>query len=74
MELKKSFTIDGVVVEETNKTVAGHKVYMNENSEYEDDLTLYLVDKDMKVRSVLKVEADMGQGTGYVSDWNVKNF
>lgn len=74
MELKKSFTIDGVVVEETNKTLAGYKLYTEMNGDDDITLTLYLVDKNMNVKSVLEVDADVCQGTGYISGWDVKNY
>lgn len=73
MELNKSFTINGNVVEETNKTIAGYKLYVKFDND-ERFMTIYFVDKHMNVKNALEIKADESQGLGYISKWGVKNF
>lgn len=69
MELKQSFTINGVVVVPTEQRLGNLIVYKKDDNEW--DLTLYFVDDLGMVVGTLNVEADMSQGVGYVSDWSI---
>lgn len=71
-KLEQNFTIDGKVVE--HKGVVGlYKVYCCEGDEdcADDTVILFFVDDTDDVVGSMRVDADMGQGIGYISDVSV---
>lgn len=73
MKVEQSFVIDGKVVSKTNMSVGIYTVY-EVYAEDNVDATLYFVDKDNNVVSSMGIEADMGQGCGYISLIKTVNF
>lgn len=69
IKIKQSVTIDGKVVNLAG-SIAGVDIY---HSDLDCDTTLFLVDCNGNVLGMIKVEADMGQGCGYVSSIEVKS-
>lgn len=73
MKVEQSFVIEGKVVTKTGMSVGVYSVY-EVYEEGKTNATLYFVDKDNNVVSSMCIEADMGQGCGYVSLIKTINF
>lgn len=69
IKVKQSTTIDGKVVKLAG-SIAGVDIY---HSDLDCDTTLFLADCNGNVLGTIKVEADMGQGCGYVSSIEVES-
>lgn len=69
MKLETNYTIGGVVVEDTGKRLGDLVIYTPKVDG--DDLTLYFVNREGNLVGKMEVEAEMSQGCGYISDWNV---
>lgn len=68
-KVKQSTTVDGKVVHLAG-SIAGLDIY---HSDLDCDTTLFLADSNGSVVGSIKVEADMGQGCGYVASIEVKS-
>ena len=73
MKLQTNTTINGNVVFKKGK-VGVYEVYATDylGVDSDDDVTLYFVDSHGEVFGTIEVEADMGQGCGYIADVKVK--
>lgn len=69
MELQKNFTIQGKVVHHVGRVGKSVDVYTPEDDDL--DITFFFV-QDGKVTHTLDVEAEMGQGTGFISGYEIK--
>ena len=67
-KLIQSYTIDDVVVDYRGD-MGDLQLY---TSKLDEDVTLYLVTKEGEVTGKILVEADMGQGVGFILDVTIK--
>ena len=67
-KLIQSYTIDDVVVDYRGD-MGDLQLY---TSKLDEDVTLYLVTKKGEVTGKILVEADMGQGVGFILDVTIK--
>ena len=69
--IKKEFTLNGKVVTDTGKRVGAYHIFEDQAGRDDYGLVLHFVDIDQNLVGTVSVEADMGQGTGYVSGYEV---
>lgn len=69
--IKKEFTLNGKVVTDTGKRVGAYRIFEGKSGEDDYGLVLHFVDIDQNLVGTISVEAEMGQGIGYVSGYEV---
>lgn len=69
MDLLRSFTIGGKVVHPVGKVGTAVEVFVPEDDDL--DATFYFVENG-KVTHKMEVTADMGQGTCYISGYDIE--
>lgn len=67
--LEQNFTINGQVVEHNRQKIGKYDIYTADGDG--TDVTFYFVE-GTNVVSTLEVSADMSQGTGFISGWEIK--
>lgn len=71
--VEQNLTLDGRVLHKTDSRANKLDVYMDADGTGDDE-TFYFVNGKNEVVFSLKVEADMSQGCGFISDWNIKEY